>query len=337
MNAAWVANVKPILKEKNPVFFLETYSRVDTFPSVKGPGLTIIAIDQTMGEAVRTALLPFHNHFRNISLVDAGDSLQNDNEIILEICKGVLSEGSTPVLLGLSPEQSAWLAAQENWNMYQVSNRLRKMAVNDHDLLQQFIAYQRHFSPLEEIYNTEEHAFNSVSLGKMRTYPTLLEPILRDAQLLHIDLNAMRAAETPHVEDAIPTGLNTEELCQLAKYAGMGDRLQCLCFYCHNIVESNTPEASIIAETLWYFAEGLNMNTHDHPDVSQDFSEFVIYSESMEDDLEFVRHNQTMKWWLRVKSDTRTNYLACSLEEYQATIDHELPERLARFLEFQEG
>ncbi len=336
MNAPWVSNLTPVQKDTQPVFFQDSYIENEAFPSVKGPGLAFIALDEATGQAVRTALLPFYNHFRNIKIIDAGNAYELTNEQIHQICTGLRAEGMTPVLLGMQPELTAWLASREKWTVYQVSNKVRRIHSADHDISQSFIAYQRHFLSLEEVYEIEEHSFNSISLGKMRTFPTLLEPVVRDAQLLFIDLNALRTAEAPNIKDTLPTGLNAEELCQLAKYAGMADQLQCLGFHCAGPVETNSPEAAIIAESIWYFAEGLNMNTHDHPFVSKDLSEFIIYSESMEDDLEFVRHNQTLKWWLRATSDAEIKYLACSHEEYQAAIDNELPNRLARFLDAQE-
>jgi hypothetical protein len=187
---------------------------------------------------------------------------------------------------------------------------------------------------LNDIFAIEEFRYNSLSLGKLRSYPTILEPVMRDTQMLYTDLNCIRRSDVPNIPDSLPTGMNAEELCQMMKYAGTAQGIRSIFFNDLEIVHDNSPEFLLMAEAIWYFTEGLNMRVREHPTVSEDFSEFVIYSNSYENDLVFKRNNQTLKWWLVDQSMSENiRYLACAYEEYEmASGGEEIPDRLLKFL-----
>ncbi|MCE2789635.1 MAG: hypothetical protein LW630_06945 [Saprospiraceae bacterium] len=333
MNSSIEKYVSPIHQEtEKSIFFTDTYAEEGKIPALMGFGLALITWNREAGEAVRKSLQQFHNQFKNIQIIDLGQLLSNDTDALQSLCQDVKHSRILPVFIGLELQHITQLAGRFSWNVYHVANRITQ-APETVDVSMSHISYQRHFSRLEEIYHIEEHSFNSLSLGKMRTFPTLLEPVLRDAQMLHIDLNCLRKSDAPNIGHALPTGLNAEELCQLAKYAGLGDRLECLSVMAGENMKAESPEAAIIAETLWYFSEGLNMNAHDLPEASSDISEFIISAENMEMDYEFIRHNLTQKWWFRIQNEDQRSYLACAADEYQSTVDNELPDRLARFME----
>ncbi len=260
MNSSLEKYIFPVKSETDKkAFFTEKYTEEGHIPEMKGYGLALITSNGEAGEAVRKSLQQFHNQFRNIQIIDLGQIFNTDADTLHTICQELNELRMLPVLIGPELQSITQLSDRVSWNLYHVANRLEAFPEST-DSTRCHIGYQRHFSTLEEIYNIEEHSYNSVSLGKMRTYPTLLEPILRDAQMLHIDLNCLRKSDAPNVGSALPTGLNAEDLCQLAKYAGLGDRLECLSVGVADPITEGSPEASIIAETLWYFAEGLNMN-----------------------------------------------------------------------------
>ncbi|MBK9583558.1 MAG: hypothetical protein IPO48_17145 [Saprospiraceae bacterium] len=66
--------------------------------------------------------------------------------------------------------------------------------------------------------------------------------------------------------------------------------------------------------------------------MSSDFSEFIVYSESLEEDLIFLKNNQTQKWWIKKPDSNPPRYMAVSYEEYQSSIGEEIAERIMKFI-----
>ena len=192
MNSSIEKYVSPIHQEtEKSIFFTDTYAEEGKIPALMGFGLALITWNREAGEAVRKSLQQFHNQFKNIQIIDLGQLLSNDTDALQSLCQDVKHSRILPVFIGLELQHITQLAGRFSWNVYHVANRITQ-APETVDVSMSHISYQRHFSRLEEIYHIEEHSFNSLSLGKMRTFPTLLEPVLRDAQMLHIDLNGQR-------------------------------------------------------------------------------------------------------------------------------------------------
>ena len=292
----------------------------------KGPGVGLITFKTETGMELRRMIRSLHSHFRNIDIYDLGyiaDEHQQDK--ITELCNAA---GVLPVFIGDGNRGLANIA--NDWSNWIISNKIHKEfpACN-------YTGYQRHLCTHDDIFQTEEYHYNHVSLGKMRSNPAILEPSLRDIVNLYVDLRALRTSDAPNVKYTYPTGLNAEELCQIMRHAGTGGQISVV----HFDFELNNcrclQEAQLLAESIWYFAEGVNIRVADHPLRSNDFTTFVIHSGMIDDDLDFVKHNQTGKWWLKHPESAAYRYLACSFEEYQASIGEDLPERISKFIHFE--
>ena len=282
---------------------------------------------------VRKSIEKFQNHFNNIVLYDGGYYLSDSIHGINTNIQDLIANNVIPIIIGYSPQEVLDFANDQNLPIFLVTNKLGDVDTNAPVNRVNYLGYQRHLSPLDTIHAIEESSFNSMSLGKMRSAPNLLEPTLRDTSLLSIELNAIRSSDAPCVMDALPSGLNAEELCQLAKYAGMTNLLKAVFIEANNGDKLGRNEADLIAEAIWYLLEGINMSINDHPKDNKDYSEFVVYSNYFDQDLAFLRNNQSLKWWLKIESgDADPQYLACSYEEYQQCISDELPDRILKFM-----
>jgi hypothetical protein len=166
----------------------------------------------------------------------------------------------------------------------------------------------------------------------MRTFPGLLEPILRDCQTLLFNINAMKSSESGDIQGVLPTGLTSEELCQIMQHAGNAFDIQALITAWPKEATLREKTAALMAEAFWYFCEGYHMNTGDHPSKGGDFSEFIVYAQQMDEQFDFIRHNPTMKWWLKKSmQENQVQYLSCAYEEYQLAVANDIPDRLFRF------
>lgn len=178
------------------------------------------------------------------------------------------------------------------------------------------IGYQRHCIDVSKISHF------SVSLGEYRTAPKTVEPLLRDASSFTINLNALRHAEAPNVKDNFPSGLNTEEICQLARYAGEANKMDMLQIVLDTGAKKVIPESMIIAQIIWYFLEGMGFDKSIHPSTSTEFQEYLVEAEHT---YHFYKSHRNNKWWIK---NLESGFTACSFEEYTQTKENGLPERL---------
>lgn len=311
-------------------FYTQVLDQNESAPSF-GKGALIIINRDSINSGIANTLGSFCNHFKNISITFAG-ALNNDQNLPILISE--LSKKSIiPIFIGFDAESAGEIAAQMQVKLVQIANKINNLTHPSFFIKSRYLGYQRHICDLDDVMEIENHHCNSMSLGKIRTYPAMTEPVLRDIQLLHLNLSVVRAADCPSCGDALPTGLNAEELCQIMKYAGMANHLKAFFISTDNISnQDNQSAVQLLAESIWYFLEGINHQCKDHPKLSKDFSEFLIFSQELDIDLTFIRHNQSHKWWLKYPNGAEFSYLAATYDEYQSCASDEISDRVRKFI-----
>lgn len=310
-----------IVYENN--FFTHIHHEQTPIDKLNSPGIALITFENEAGHDIRMALSALFSHFRNISTYDLGTI--NDADQKTKIISWCNTAGVVPVFIGHG--NKGITSVENNKSNWVISNKIHSefSACN-------FIGYQRHLCTHDDIFQAEEYHYNHISLGKMRSNPAILEPCLRDTIHLYFDMRAIRTSEAPNTIDTYPTGLNGEELCQIFRHAGSGGQISAVHIDFNQRGSQINQEAHLIAEAVWYFAEGVNIRIPDHPLKSNDFTSFIIHSPHIDEDLSFIKHNQTGKWWLKHPETSQSRYLACSYEEYHTSIGEDLPERISKFI-----
>jgi hypothetical protein len=300
--------------------------------TLSGRGVALITIANDYNIEIREYLHTFHNHFRNINIYDLGILLSREPDTIAEVINTLRQHQIIPFFIGASEKLAGQICEALSGSVHHITNKPLIQADRPDLHNHHSIAYQRHLISLEEMYFTESNSLCSISLGKMRTFSGLLEPILRDSQILLFNINAMKSSEAGDIHGLLPTGLTAEELCQVMQHAGNASDLQAVITAWPKEAMLQEKTAALMAEAFWYFCEGCHMNTGDHPAKGGDFSEFIVYSQQMDEQFDFIRHNPTMKWWLKKTTDeSRNQYLSCAYEEYQSAVANEISDRLFRF------
>jgi len=311
---------------KNSFFNVIHHDR-STFGGFRGPGIAFVGSTSSLSEKVRAVLQKLPSHFNNIQVYDLGVMSDMTIENIETVSDQCLSHGIIPVYIGYEFFKNISTHNTQS-DKYRVSNTIDNQVPNIN-----YIGYQRHLCTLDSVFKAENVLFNSLSLGKMRSFPSLIEPVLRDVDQIFVDLNAVRSSDSPSTKGTYPTGLHAEELCQILKHVGTGTKIQAVYFDFDILSEPTYTEACLLAEAIWYFTEGVNIRVNDHPDRSSDHTKFINHSSLMDEDLEFYKHNQTSRLWLKHEIENgNIEYLACSFDEYQASIGEDMPERLYKFL-----
>lgn len=295
----------------------------------------------------------------DLNLVDLGDIEKGDQVtdtyfLVQEVLSTLLQAGVVPLILGGS--QDLVYAQYRSFDIFErmvnlanidsrfdlgdsskpITNRsfVGKIIVEQPYNLFNYsnIGYQTYFNPQEEIDLIEKLYFDAYRLGEVISDITVVEPILRDADLVSVDLSAINSV---HLNGSVesPNGFDGREICAICRYAGISDRVKSFGIYEFKNNGNKKTSGTLIAQMLWYFIEGFNyrsgeLNIKEHPQT-------LHYSVPVEGDvLSFYKSHKTHRWWIEIPFLTSGNnklkrhtLLPCTYNDYEKACNQEIPER----------
>jgi arginase family enzyme len=194
------------------------------------------------------------------------------------------------------------------------------------------VGYQTYFNSQEEIKLMERLFFDAYRLGEINSNISLVEPVMRNANLVGLDLGSIRAAAIGGSNHFSPNGFDGKEICALARYAGISDKVSSFGIYEYT---SDYPKSGnmLIAQILWYFMEGVNYRTNENTSSAK--REFIKYQVPIDDDvLVFFKSPISGRWWIEIPFISNSNtklkrhtLLPCSYEDYLEACNQVIPER----------
>lgn len=322
----------PVKSENISSYFNSNYHSLNDFPNLEKTKVVFFTSDAAFGNQVRDKLGMFYNSF-NATIIDIGNLKVNNTSSIYQVISELQDGHVLPVLLGVDQTtfidfcKSMSLESKLDGAAY-ISNK----ALNPTDSYSiENIAYQRHMVPNYILNEIQDSIAPGLSLGTLRANKRILEPILREVNYLHFDLSALRFSDCPNKSGTLPTGLYAEEACQIMRYVGEGLKLKLITIDSTGLDQSSVIEATLVAELIWYLHEGVEQKSIDHPALSSDFKEFVIEMNEIDHSLIFLQSNKSGKWWLQ-KEKSSNQFISCAYEEYEQTINNDLPDRLLKLL-----
>ncbi|WP_405205075.1 formimidoylglutamase [Aquimarina sp. LLG6339-5] len=194
------------------------------------------------------------------------------------------------------------------------------------------IGYQTYFNSQEEIDLIEKLYFDAYRLGEVIHDVTIVEPIMRDADIVAIDLGAMSSTCLDY-KYASPNGFNGREICAIARYAGISDKVKSFGVYEFKNFKHEETTALLIAQILWYFIEGVNYRSNELDIKNQ--AGTLHYNVPIEDEvLSFYKSPKTERWWIEIPFISSGNnklkrhtLLPCTYNDYERACNQEIPER----------
>jgi len=166
-------------------------------------------------------------------------------------------------------------------------------------------------------------------LGDVSNNIAIAEPVFRDADIVSIDLTAVKSSDSGNNYPFTPNGFNGKEICSLSRYAGISDKVSVLGLFNHN---GSRQESILIAQILWYFIEGFHYRSNEYPFGSKE--NYLKYIIPLEEELIFYKSDKTDRWWIEIPFISHSNnklrkntLLPCSYEEYLGACNSEIPER----------
>ena len=195
------------------------------------------------------------------------------------------------------------------------------------------IGYQTYFNAQEEIDLMDNLYFESYRLGQVSNDITSVEPALRDANIVSIDLSSVKGAEVSLNQKYSPNGLDGKEICAIARYAGISNKVTSLGIYEYKPSKDDEITSMLISQIIWYFIEGVNFRVKDDEFSDENsFQKFITLVESQE--LIFYKSNLTGRWWIEIPFLSEVNnklkrhtLLPCMHQDYLDACNNIIPER----------
>ena len=195
------------------------------------------------------------------------------------------------------------------------------------------LGYQTYFNAQEEIDLMEKLYFEYYRLGDLHSDIKTVEPVMRDADLVTVDLNSVRCSEVNIKQKYSPNGFDGQEICAATRYAGISNRVSSFGIYEYNPSPDDVATTMLIAQMIWYFIEGFNCRVND--DNFENLDEFNKYTVLVQGhELIYYKSLKTGRWWIQTPltnnlNTKRSKYtlLACTQGDYDIAIKGQIPER----------
>jgi len=350
-----------VLKEDNTIQNLskEQFGRniaiyLDEIPNLEKVDLALIGISQKDADQVRSALYQLDYPFNAIRIADLGNIRNEDPSFIIPILKELLQSNIIPILIGRHPESSyaqfqAYNTLKRSTNLVCIDEKIRFSHTEDSEdfYLNNIInaknsnlfhlsvlGFQSHFTSDTLLKMMDEYNYDYIRLGKVKGAAEEIEPLIRDADMLCFNLEALKYSDAPGVKQASPSGLFSEEACQLSRYAGISDKLTSIGFYGYQKEKDHHQQTShVIAQLIWYFLDGFYHRMNDFPVSMNGLVEYIVEFKHIESPVTFWKSNKSGRWWMQVPVKTsdehqRHQLVPCSYNDYLLASNDNFPDRL---------
>ncbi|MEM7102198.1 MAG: arginase family protein [Bacteroidota bacterium] len=326
-------------------------------PELKNTRLALIGIDADAANTVRKQLYQLTTPSSTLKTADLGNLIKVHPESLIPVLQECLEGGIIPVIIG---SHQAFSYAQ--YKAYSYRDQLVNLAIfneriaytcekkkkqKDFFFLNKIIedkqsfmfhlsllGYQSHFCDPKAINTLNNLNHELARLGAIKSNAEEVEPIIRDADLLSFDLSVLKHADAPGVMLPSPSGIFSEEACQVAHFAGLSDKLTSFGLYgFHPALDHADQTAKVMAQMIWYFAEGVANRPKDIPARSSKFVKYVVDLKQSDYSLVFWKSKKSERWWLQIpdvnrKKQVRHRLIPCSFNDYKLACTEEIPDRL---------
>ncbi len=175
--------------------------------------------------------------------------------------------------------------------------------------------------------------FEAYRLGELSNNIRYVEPVLRDANIVTLDLKSIRSSEVSSKQKFSPNGFSGKEICAISRYAGISNKVSSFGIY--EYIPSVEDEATemLIAQILWYFIEGVNCRVMDSNFYNEDdFQKYTVLIDDQE--LVFLKSVKSSRWWVEIPFLQNSNnkleehsLLPCMHQDYVDASKGVIPER----------
>lgn len=310
--------------------------------------VAIIGLDGQIAEKTREHLHRTSWDFGKLIVRDLGDVRKANADFLIPLLRELHTAKITPVLVGgstalLSAQYLAFAELNRQVSLLVVdrsidltadsaTGRTLDAAVHRQEARRFHLTHlggQQHLidPALRDLFAAR--GFEAIGLGRARADVPALEPVLRDADLVALNVAAINHSEAPARAGFHPSGFALQEATQLAYYAGNSDKLSSFGLYGLDPSASSAEvelTAAAYAQLIWYFIHGFSRRQGDFPASTSGLLEYVVAVDG--GSLTFWRSRRSNRWWVQVpdgqhKGEERHRLVPCSYQDYLTASQHQ--------------
>ncbi len=360
-----------LLNNQSLGHIIRIHSSKEGMPDMEGVKIALIGVRENRGDidlleepidfsAVRKSfyhLFPgnWHTVIADLGDIDAGASIKDTFFAVRQITETLVKKQIIPIFLGGTQDLTyaiyrAYDKLDQMVNLVNVDSRFNlgdsnqpmtsksyvgKIIVDQPYNLFNYsnIGFQTYFNSQEEIDLMDKLFFDAYRLGSVTNDISMVEPVMRDADIVSFDLGAIQSSTMGFMHQNIPNGLDGREACAISRYAGISDRVSVFGLFEYELNKNSEAGAALMAQILWYFIEGVNYRVNEN--LGENRKNFLHYAVPVDDEvLSFYKSNKTERWWIEIpfmqglnNKLKRHTLLPCTYQDYLNACDQEIPER----------
>lgn len=342
------------------------------FPDIENVDIAIFGVKDSRGagntdfnnapDVIRRQLYTLFHHQRSVKIVDlgnilSGNTLNDTYHAVADVVRELNKRNIFTIILGGSQditygnylayeklEQTVNLAViddgidmSEKEDEITNKNFLSKIIIHQPNYLFNFsaIGYQTYFVNPSIKQLMEDLFFDTYRLGEIQTNVMRSEPIIRNADILSVDVSAVRYAELNGKRSSGPNGFYGEEICQMMRYAGMSDKLSSIGFYEYFAEnDRNNAGAVLVAQMIWCVIDGFCSRKQDYPFGPKDsYTKYRIHLENTDHELVFYKSDKSDRWWMdvpyppnQILKFERHHLVPCNYDDYKDSSEGKIPD-----------
>ncbi len=295
----------------------------------------------------------WHVQVADLGNIPEGNQVEDTYFIVKELISILVKKNITPIILGGSQDITyanyrAYDDLDQMVNIVSIDNKfdlgeleesitsynyLHKIVLEKPNNLFSFsnIGFQTFFNSQEEIDLLDKLFFDAYRLGEISKDITQVEPILRDADIVSVDIGSIRKSDAPANNNAVPNGFYGEEICSISRYAGISRKISSFGIYEYNAkYDEREQTAHLIAQMIWYFIEGYNLRIDEYPFESKNkYKKYIVLVEN--ESLNFYKSNRSERWWMEINyfnnKTKKSTLIPCTYQDYLTANNQIIPER----------
>lgn len=291
----------------------------------------------------------------DMGTISPGNTFEDTKRAVSDVCAELIKNEVIPIIIGGSQDLTlavyqAYQSLEQTVNLLDVDCALDMgdpdLAISDKAWINKILlekpnylfnytlfAYQSYLTKPEEIQLLEKLFFDHVRLGEFVSDNSIIEPLLRNTDVLSFDLDAIRGSDYSANSRSLPHGLYGENACSIMRYAGLSDKLTSLGLF--NLNKGGRPEfdSNLVAQMLWYFIEGYNNRKGDYPiGTKKNYTKYLVSIDDFKDQIVFYKSDKSSRWWMEVPYPKvqgakfhRHLLIPCNYQDYQNALSNEMP------------
>ncbi|MGB1451530.1 MAG: formimidoylglutamase [Marinirhabdus sp.] len=346
---------------------IKTHGKQGGLPDLKNVKTALLAVRENRNdpkarplqfENLRKALYSLYpgnwtTPIADLGTIERGETVQDTYFAVKTVVAALLQKKITPIILGggqdlVYAQYRAYDALARTVNIVNVDARfdlgdaerpttntsyIGKLIVEKPYKLFNYsvLGYQSYLNPPNEIVLMDKLYFDAFRLGEIVADITKVEPITRAADMVVMDAGAIKNGQMGNGGGNSPNGFNSREICAIARYAGISNRVSSFGLY--EVKDNGEAQTMLLAQAIWYFVEGLNFRVKDDDFKNENL--FTTYKVPVEGTvLIFKKSNKTGRWWVALPFVKNVNtklkrhtLLPCTHDDYLSACNQEIPER----------